>query len=261
MKKLQIFLLALVSAALFNACTKTGPTGPAGSTGPAGPVLTGTVSGHVILYDIYGGILGESKAGAKALLYNSSNVVVDSVNCDSTGSYTINSVSTGIYTLAFKDTNFGQELHEDLEFTGGGTLNVDGKMSRVPNFNITGINADSINHTTQMAVINCAVTSSVRLRTIVIFIGNSASVSSNPANYLISVSANIAINKSNVVVNIPLGTLYSAGFNSGSSAYFAIYGAAVNYSSTSSYEDYNTTRNIYNAITPTSYAPFSLVLP
>src|SRR5690348_8523146 len=103
MKKLQVLILALSSAVLFNGCTKTGPTGPAGangSTGPAGPILTGTITGHVILYDQYGSILAASKAGARVVLYNSSNTVVDSLNADAAGLYTISNVSTGIYTLA-----------------------------------------------------------------------------------------------------------------------------------------------------------------
>jgi hypothetical protein len=265
MKKLQVLFLIFSGALIFNACTKTGPTGPAGangSQGNPGPVLTGTITGHVILLDQYGSILGESKAGSRIILYNSAMAVVDSLNADSAGVYTISNVSTGIYTLAFRDTNFGQELHENLEFTGGGTLNVDGRMSRVPNFNITIVNADSVNHATQNVVINCSVTANTRQRTFLIFVGNTAVTSSNPANYLFTFNQNLAANKIVITFNIPLGALYSAGLTSGSTAYFAIYGAASAYNSSSSYEDFNTTRNIYNAITTTSYSPLpSVVLP
>jgi hypothetical protein len=262
MKKLHSLLILSSGILLFGACTKTGPTGPAGSAGSAGPVLTGSITGHVILYDQYGSIMAASKAGARVVLYNSSNAVVDSLNSDATGLYTINNVSTGIYTLAFRDTNFGQELHENLEFTGGGTLNVDGKMSRIPTFNITTMNVDSINHTTQNCVINCSIVSDTRQRTLLVFIGNSASANSNPANFLFTFAQNVGAGKTTVVFNIPLGALYSAGFSSGSTTYFAIYGAASNYNNSSSYEDFNTTRNFYNAITPASYSPLpSLVLP
>lgn len=261
MKKLSIVLFALVSAALFNGCSKPGPTGPAGSTGPAGPSLSGSISGHVVLYDQYGAELAESKAGARVILYNSSNAVIDSVNSDATGLYTINNINTGTYTLVFRDTNFGQEIHQNFQFIGGGTLNVDGRMSRIPNFNITSIAADSINHATQNVVISCNIAADLHQRTLLVFVGNSASVSSNTANYMVVAVAGVGPNKTNVVINIPLDNLYGAGFASASTAYFAVYGAAVGYNSTSSYEDYTTTRTIYNAITPTSYAPFSLVLP
>ena len=259
MKKVYLFVLAGVLLA--TACTKTGPQGPAGATGSAGPVLTGTISGHVILYDTYGSVIGASKAGARVVLYNSNNTVVDSLNADSTGFYSIPNVSTGIYMLAFRDTNFGQELHQNLEFTGGGTLNVDGKMSRIPTFNITSVNADSVNHTLQTVVINCSITSYPRQRTLLVFIGATGYTSSLPSTYLMTVAQNVAAGKSAVTINIPLGALYSAGFNSGATAWFAIYGAASNYNGSSSYEDYNTTRNIYNAITTVPYSPFNLILP
>ena len=254
--------LLITTTLLFNGCTKTGPQGPQGTQGNAGPSLTGSITGHFILYDQYGSVQSVSKAGASVVLYNANNQVLDSINPDTAGLYTINNVSTGIYTLAFSDTNYGQELHQDLEFTGGGTLNVDGKMSVIPNFNITGITADSVNHTAQVIIISCTVTSDTRQRTLLTFVGTTASVSSNPANYLVAVPQNIKANQTTVTIVIPLGTLYSAGFSSGSTAYFAIYGAAGNYNNSSSYEDYVTTRTIYNAITATGYSPLpSLVLP
>src|SRR6185312_15269298 len=199
---------------------------------------------------------------ANVILYNSSNVQIDSMNADSTGRYTFSNISTGFYTLAFRDAGCGQQLHQDFQFLGGGTLNVDGKISQVANFNITSITVDSINHASGNVVLSCAIGTNTKARTLLIFASGSSSVSSNPANYLTYVSQNVKANAATVVINFPLSNLYDAGLASGQTVYFAIYGAASNYNSSSSYEDLNTGRTIFTSLTATAYSPApTAVLP
>src|ERR1700722_3751721 len=255
MKKtsIAIALILTTTVLLFNACTKPadGSTGP---QGPAGPLLSGTLSGHVDLYDEYGSQILNSKT-AKVTLYNSGNAIIGSMNADSTGKYSFSNISTGIYTLAFTDSGYGEQLHQNFQFLGGGNLNVDGKISQLPNFNITGITVDSINHATGNVVLNCSVATNTKVRTLLIFASGSASVSSDPANYLTVTNQSVKANATSIVVNIPLSNLYNAGLTSGQTVYFAIYGATSNYTTASDYEDYNTGRTIYTALSSTSFSP------
>ena len=261
MKKNFKVLIAIIAVVSFSACSKTGPAGPTGSQGPAGPSYTGTLSGHVDLYDQYGSQILNSKS-TRVILYNSNNMQIDSMNADSTGKYAFNSIRTGIYTLAFRDSGYGQELHQDFQFLGGGVLNIDGKISKIPNFNITSITSDSINHTTGNVVLSCSINTDSKTRALLIFAAGNSLVSSSPVNYLTFISQNVKANVTSVVINFPLNNLYNAGLNSGSTVYFAIYGAASNYSSSSTYEDLNTGRTIINAVSPAMYSPVpSAVLP
>ena len=118
MKKSHIFssLLIISGTLLLNSCSKTGDTGP---QGPAGPAYTGSITGHIDLDNEYGDLQPTAACkSVRVILYNASNKVVDSVNADSTGKYIINNVVTGVYTMAFRDTGYGQELHEDFQLLG-----------------------------------------------------------------------------------------------------------------------------------------------
>jgi hypothetical protein len=177
MKKTAVTALFTLSiAALFvGSCSKP-DSGATGSQGPAGPLLSGTLSGHVDLYDQYGSQVLNSKT-AKVVLYNSGGAIVNSMNADSTGKYSFSNITSGIYTLAFVDSNYGEQLHQNFQFLGGGDLNVDGKISQIPNFNITGITIDSINHTTGNVVLTCSIVSDTKARTLLVFASGSGSVS------------------------------------------------------------------------------------
>jgi hypothetical protein len=270
MKKISLFaaLVLFTGAIYLSSCSKpaAGPAGPTGPQGPAGPAMVGSISGHIDIYDQYGSQILNTKT-AHAVLYSSSypshGSAIDSVYADSAGAYSFNNISTGFYTIAYRDSNtYGQQLHQNVEFIGGGTLNLDGKISQIPNFNVTVINADSVNHATMNVVMNCSVVSDIKQRTLLIFASNSAATSANPATYLVVASQNVKANVTSVVINIPLNNLYNAGMLSGSTVYFAIYGAASNFGSASSYEDFNTGRTIYTAITPTPFSPLpTAVLP
>jgi hypothetical protein len=270
MKKTSLLpaIMLFTGAIYLSSCSKpaAGPTGPTGPQGPAGPSMTGSISGHIDLYDEYGSQILNSKT-ARAVLYSSNypshGSALDSVYADSSGAYTFSNISTGFYTIAYKDSNtYGVQLHQNVQFIGGGTLNLDGKISQIPNFNVTTINADSVNHATMNVVMNCSVVSDIKARTLLIFASNNPVTSSNPANYLVVASQAVKANATNVVINIPLNNLYNAGMLSGSTVYFAIYGAATNFATASSYEDFNTGRNIFTAITATPFSPLpTAVLP
>jgi hypothetical protein len=262
-------LVLFSGAVLFNSCSKTGPTGPAGangSTGPAGPSYSGTLTGHVFLTNQYGDLAdtGIAYSSVRAILYNANTMaVIDSINVKSSGTYSFN-VTTGIYTLALRDTNYGQELYEGFQFIGPGNLEAPNKeLAHLPNFNIVKVDLDSVNHAQSTVVMVDTIATSTMARNIAIFMGGSPSVSSAPGMYSSVYTYTLAANTNKFVVKIPLANIYGGGLQSGSTVYFAIYGAAYDYTTASEYVDYTTGRTIYNALsaTPVTSVPSPIVLP
>jgi|GEM_PF-1512566 len=254
MKKNLLISAALLAGTVLmtNSCSKpaNGSTGP---QGPAGPSYTGNISGHISLYNEYGDLQPSSACkSVRAILYNSSNKVVDSVNADSTGKYTISNVSTGLYTLAFRDTNYGQELHEDFQFLGSSQpLQVDGKLSHMPNF-IFSV-SDSMHVTkaldTLIYIYGTVSAAASQTRDLAVFVGATSSVSSTPGTYnSLLTTVTIAAGATTFTGSVQLNNCYLAGLNPGQTAYLNVYAAALNYASTSEYEDYNTGQTIYNAL-------------
>lgn len=253
MKKHFLFSSCIIASAVIvlNSCSKDGATGP---EGPSGPAFTGSISGHVTLYNEYGDIQQPSASkSVRAVLYNSSNVVVDSVNADSTGKYIINNVSTGLYTLAFRDTNYGQELHEGFQFLGSSQpLEIDGKLSHLPNFTFT-VSGDSMHvsktNDTTIYVYGTVANSSLQARDLAVFIGNTSSVSSTPGTYSSIVSTiTIAAGATTFSSAIQVNNFYLAGLMPGQMAYINVYAASVDYASSSEYENYATGQTTYNAL-------------
>jgi hypothetical protein len=87
--------------------------------GPSGPALGGTWSGFVYLYDEFG-----------APLVNDSNITVialPTANQEITGdagAYSFSTLSTGVYSLQYLGTGFGTYELENVQFVGGGTVDI-----------------------------------------------------------------------------------------------------------------------------------------
>jgi len=269
MKKVKALLSLLAFAGIvytISSCSKTGATGATGSAGAQGvpgapgPVLTGTINGYVLLNDEYGNPVTSGLSSAWVLLFNSAdNSKVDSVNADSTGKFTMSNIKTGNYTMIAMSIGYGSAYHQNLEFNGG-TLTVDNKLSAIPNFNVTNA-SDSIRHKTNQVYIYGNIPLDSRQRTLLIFVGNTASTSASPSTYVFAATQAVPADSSRYTITIPLGTIYGNGFASGNTAYFAIYGAANNYTN-GDYTDFASGRLVYTPITPTPYIPLpSIVLP
>ncbi|HMC96358.1 MAG TPA: carboxypeptidase-like regulatory domain-containing protein, partial [Flavobacteriales bacterium] len=232
---------ALSVIMLLAGCAKDGDTGPAGSTGPAGPSLSGNLTGFVSLYDQY---------GAHLLLDNDSSIVtVDGTSwqswSDSLGRYTINDLHTGIYNLTCTHAGFGESKVNSLQFAGGGDLYRDIRLSAIPSFQL-----DSISVTTGVG--GLAITGHLAMdaqqRTVLIFAGGAANTSADPATYLSFYSRSVMANQATFTLQIPTGDLYAMGLTSGATVYFAAYGATPNFNNSSSYQDLNTGRTVFTAI-------------
>jgi hypothetical protein len=130
-------------------------------------------------------------------------------------------------------------------------------MSAIPNFNIIQVR-DSLTATD--AYIIDSIAADTRIRSEIIYVGTTASVSSAPATYSIFYTKNIMANQIRTVQDIPLYDLQNAGFISGQTIYIATYGICTNFNNSSSYEDYSTGHSVFTAVSP-SPAVTSFIMP
>jgi hypothetical protein len=247
--------LTLVFAAtflLFSGCKKeTGPTGP---QGPAGPALTGSLFGFIDLLDQYGN---------KQIAHNDSILVsLDGTGkttySDVNGKYRFDSLSTGVYNLTFSKAGYGNMRLLTQQFTGGGDVDRDTKMSAIPNFSVSALNVTV--DTANVILSGSLSQSDTRLRTSVVFLGTGPA-SSDPSNYALLYSKQTTNgNLNGFTIKIPLSDLQNAGFASGTTLYFAAYGASASFVSSSFYEDFSTGRNYFNALSSNA-STASVVLP
>lgn len=242
MNRKHILIIALFGIVTFsNSCTKKGDTGPAGATGatgPAGPSYTGSISGHVSLYDQYGSKVLTGLSTVQLSLNGGS-----AVSPDGSGYYIYNNVTTGDYNIAASNTGYGATMLNNFQFLKD-TLNRDIKLSAIPNFSLTLYAGHNTGSQNDSLVITC--TPDTRPRSFIIFVNNSSAVSNTPANYLLAIAKAIPANSAKVTVQVPAQDLYNAGFTSGSIAYYAVYSYVVN--DVSAYEDLATGKNVYNAV-------------
>jgi hypothetical protein len=258
MKNTSTIIFLISTALFFGSCSKP----QNGAQGPAGPSYTGSISGHVFLYNQYGDLQPDSVTkGVRVLLYNSSNTtgigtvgLIDSASVNPvTGVYSIGNVSTGLYTLAFRDTGYGQNLHENFQFLGSTQpLEIDSKLSQVPNFTFTVSDSVHFNakaNDTVVYIYGTVPVATLQNRDLVVFIGNTSSVSSTPGSYsAVLTTISIPGGQTAFTTNIPLNSFYQAGLNPGQMAYINVYAGAANYANSSEYENYATGQTTYNAL-------------
>ena len=237
-----------------NAC-KQGDTGPAG---PAGPAYVGKITGFISLFDQYGTRQLSNQAGISVKIMESGKTT----QTDSNGKYELDSLSTGNYSLQISDAAglYGQDQINQLELVSG-TVNRDVKLSQKPSFSLASLNAVDtiIQGTSYVRLMGTMSASDTRARTVSIFVGNTNATSSAPPNYLLNISKTIPANVINFNQLIPTADFNGAGLTTGSTAYFAAYPAATNYTTTSSYEDLNNGRLVYNAIGSNAVTASALV--
>ena len=225
---------ALVVMLFAASCAKEGPTGP---TGPAGPGYVGTISGHVSLYDQYG-IKDLVNLDSVKLLISGTTVYISP---DNSGYYTYINIATGEYNITAVDSGYGATNTNNFQFLSG-TFNKDIGLSAIPTFSLSvttgsGGGYDTLN-------VNCA--ADPNIRSLVVFVGSTPSVSNVPATFLLSFAKNIPANSTKVPIYISAQELYDAGLASGGEAYYAVYSHSLN--DASAYEDQTTGKMIYNAV-------------
>jgi len=225
---------------LLASCAKEGPTGP---TGNAGPLLTGSIGGHVKLYDQYGSSVSLSADLFKASLFLSPNGITQD-SLANNGTYLFNYITTGIYSIQATDSGYATTIKNNIQLVTG-ALDVDIKMSQVPD---SFINSFSCYHNTGSANDSLVLTFApdTRNRYCIIFASNSPAIGSLPGTYLYSKVLSISYTAPLVTYAVPAQDLYNVGFASGNTVYYAAYSYVV--ADASVYEDPATGQMVYNAV-------------
>ena len=230
---------------MITSCAKEGPTGPAGPS----TAYTGTISGHVFLYDQYGNKVLNNLDSVKIQLYNNPNnpmaFYADTViHPDIYGYYTYTDViTTGQYYFTADDTGFGVTNINYFDFVSG-TLNEDIKLSAIPTFSLTLTAAyqDTITGNDSL-VINC--TPDEQIRNCLIFVNAGYSLAAGEI-YALSYTRNIPANATQISVVINGQELYDAGLVHDSRVYYTVFSHSLN--DQSSYEDQSTGKTYYTAV-------------
>jgi hypothetical protein len=265
MKYFSVLSTTFIIAAilLISSCSKngaTGPTGAPGTPGAPGPLLTGNIAGFVLPTDQYGSPVTSNLKSAYVLLFDAqSGSRIDSVYADSTGFYNL-SVQTGTYTMIAKMAGFGNCMHQNVTFTAS-TLNIDSKLSAIPNFNVSSV--DSIRYKASNNSVNIygKINPDARQRTLLVFVGNTNTVSPNPADYIFASAQAVGENATTYDIVIGYNTFADYGYMSGNTVYFAIFGASNDYTY-GDFTDYPTGRIVYTAIANMPFGPpVSYTLP
>jgi hypothetical protein len=202
--------------------------------------------------------------GTKIITHNDSILVSldgTSKTCftDINGKYHFDSLTTGIYNFTFSKAGFGTMKLQTQQFTGGGDVDRDTKLSIFPSFSVSNLTATT--DTANVILTGTLSSTDTRLRTYAIFLGSSTAVSNDPANYLLAYSKQTTnANLNGFTFKIPFTDLQNEGFSSNSTLYFAAYGASASFASSSAYEDFVTGRSYLNAVSPTA-ASASVTLP
>jgi len=248
--KSVLFTIFLAGLAAFIVSCK----GNDGAQGPAGPTLTGSLSGYVYLVD-----------QNDNLLTNRSGVTVSiggtnlSTTSDSTGKWTLNNVSTGVYQITFSKSGYDSFILPTNQFVGGGSVNIaDIYLVQRQTFGVTTstIKDSSISvYNGTVLWMTDSLSSPVYTtgKRVFIFVGTSPSVSSDPATYQYAVAVNPNAVAKAITRLFSSQELVSAGFPSGSTVYFVSYGTSEYYSS---YRDTATGHTFYTGL---SYTPSNVV--
>ena len=239
MKRASLYICLAI---LFASCAKEGPTGP---TGPVGPSLSGSLSGHLKLYDMYGSSIDTGYTHASLYL----NTSTTPLSPDVSGYYQFTTIggvaiTTGMYSVAATDSAFAHTVKNNIQIVTG-NLNVDIKMSALPDSILYNFSA---NHVTGSVNDSLAFTfkSDTRQRNCIVFANSSPVVNSQPANYMWSKVIAVSPTAPFVSFLLPGQDLINAGFKSGSKVYFAAYSYVIG--DVSVYEDFTTGKNVYNAV-------------
>jgi len=236
---------ALGIAAIFSGCSK-------GSQGNPGPSFAGAISGHIMLYDQYGTKVNTGLSGIQVTLSGSP---ATTATTDVNGYYLFTGVTTRDYTIMVQNPNttpytYGNNEAVDFQYLAD-TLIKDIKLSAVASFSPATM-AAYLTTVTQNDSLVFTITPDTRVRDIIVFVNNNATVNNQPANYLLTYVKAVPANATTVTLLVPANDLHDQGINSGSTAYYAAYGYPV--SDASVYEDITTGKSIYNSLSASSVA-------
>ena len=163
---------------------------------------------------------------------------------DNSGYYLFGGLTTGDYEIATSASGYASSFTNKFQFLGD-TLNKDLKLSAIMDFSPLSI----INYTALSSPGDSMVlpfTAYSRARNCILFVNNTSSAGSQPANYLLVYIKAVPANQTKISFVLPAGDLYDAGLVSRSTFYYAACGYVTG--DVSVYEDLTSGRNVYNAV-------------
>ncbi len=259
---ISLSVLLTTGILILSSCTKPA-AGAQGPQGPAGPAYTGSIFGFVSLYDQYG--VKQGPSGLKNVRVTIDGTAYRALT-DSTGKYTINNLPSGVYNITITDTvnpGYAPNCVKNINLVLGASQH-DVHLGQIPLFTINALVLDTVikgaADTLNYVKVHGTSPFDTHAREVLIFISGGSSVSYLPNNYLLVYAAGITAAKTTFSINILESDLLSVGYTHGSTVYFMVYPAGVNYASASEYEDLNTSRIVYNEL-GSSPVMSSVVLP
>jgi len=254
MKELKIvyYLLFFTISTIILGCK--GDTGP---IGPGGPSLSGTITGLVNLIDT-NGVQPANRSGISVSIDGTTKSAVT----DSTGKWTINALTTGIYAITISKANYGMTKHINLQFVGGGTTYIgEDVLSATPNFSVSNLSYTPGNQFVDVKG-NLSYSSTQTIgRNVILFIGNSSNVSSDPATYLGVVNGFANDTATTFTQRITTATFNQLGIATGSATYIIAYSSSAPAANSSRYTDIITGRFIYTSLGSSPSAVLPIVTP
>jgi hypothetical protein len=232
--------------------------GCTGIQGPAGPVLTGNLTGFVILHDEYGNDLSDH-AGVLIQVSGTNH----SATTDVDGKWTIWGLTTGTYDLIFSKQGFGTHTEPSFQFVGGGTkYTYTDYLSQLPSYHVTSIALDSIDSN----YIHISATLSApgmagEYRDLVFFIGLTPAVDCSTANYLtVDVDSYHDAGLDSVSADLWLHSSKLEKQNSGTTIYIVAYGCSHPYYF-GYHTDVNTGKYVYTCLSSVPSNTLPVILP
>ncbi len=224
-----------------------------GEDGPAGPSLTGQLIGYAYLYDL---------AAVRATDQSGITVVAEGTSVTATtasdGRWVLSGLPTGTYTIAFSKPGYGSPKRISFQFVGGGQTSF-GSMAL---FQLPGFTIGTLTATVASGVVNIrgTVTGSLpdAYRVVRIFIGTTASVSSDPSNYAFTMLTAASDTGTIFTTSATSQIFANYGFTVGQTAYIVAYPEAI---SSSAYLDLSTGKYNYPNLNPIPSTVVSAVVP
>jgi hypothetical protein len=131
MRKLSVLPLTLAFC--------LGCKGDPGPVGPQGTLLTGNLTGYVVLLD---------ETGQRQIDYSGVTVAVQtplrSTTTDASGRWTLSNLSTGVYTVVLSKPGFGTYKIVSFQFVGGGEVYASSQfLIQLPSFSVPAISVNA----------------------------------------------------------------------------------------------------------------------
>jgi len=253
-QKLSIFVLS-IGLTLFG-CQKPATT----------VVPSGNIFGTGFLYDQYGDRVFSNLGGDSIRVKNSGTSAVTNAS----GQYTLGTINEGIYSLSFSKTGYGNMQLNNAQFIGGGNTEHDFKLAAIPNYNVATIdssNLTNLNNLVTWRIYGTLSSTDPLQREVLLLFGNGSAVSTNPANYVLNYTGKTILNPktgaySNVwSVSVPLNEIYNGGFTRGTNVTIAVTGVSGVGNTASIYEDPETGRTVYTAVSPGTPVLKTIMIP